>query len=82
MMYSTCLKNVTPLNNETFSPYIRNKLVNKSNEMGSKIMFVGFMFVGLAIGLFIGQPGPGVLLGMGIGFIAQEIMKRRKDMWK
>lgn len=45
-------------------------------------MFVGFMFVGLAIGLFLGQPGPGVLLGMGIGFIAKEISKRKKDMWK
>ncbi len=63
-------------------PLILVEIGNESNEMGSKIMFVGFMFVGLAIGLFLGQPGPGVLLGMGVGFIADEIMKRRKDMWK
>ncbi|WP_347548824.1 hypothetical protein ABFG93_14955 [Pseudalkalibacillus hwajinpoensis] len=45
-------------------------------------MFVGFMFVGLAIGLFLGEPGPGVLLGMGVGFIADEIKKRKDKMWK
>lgn len=45
-------------------------------------MFVGFLFIGLAIGLFIGHPGTGVLFGMGVGFIVQKLMERRENMWK
>ncbi len=32
-------------------------------------IFVGFMFIGLGIGLLLGEPGAGILLGMGLGFI-------------
>ena len=38
-------------------------------------MFVGFMFLGLGIGFLVGNVPAGILIGMGIGFIAQEYFK-------
>ena len=39
-------------------------------------IFVGCMFLGLGIGMLFGRADAGVLVGMGIGFIASEIYKR------
>lgn len=46
-----------------------------SKDRGSGI-FVGCMFLGLGIGMIFGQTGAGVLIGMGVGFIASELYKR------
>lgn len=36
--------------------------------MGGTV-FVGCTLIGLGIGLLFGQPGPGVLIGIGVGFV-------------
>lgn len=41
---------------------------NKSSIGG--IVFVGCMFIGLALGMLYNRTSIGVLLGMGIGFVA------------
>jgi len=40
-------------------------------------IFVGFMFLGLGIGMLFGNAGAGVIIGMGIGFILSELFERR-----
>ena len=39
-------------------------------------MFVGCMFLGIGIGFLAGQIVPGVLIGMGIGFILERIFDK------
>ena len=43
-------------------------------------LIVGPLLIGLGIGLAINQPAPGVLIGLGVGFIAAFIytMGKRK----
>jgi hypothetical protein len=45
-------------------------------------VFVGAMFIGLGIGMAIGEPGAGVIIGMGIGFILASIIKLEKRVIK
>ena len=40
--------------------------------------FVGFLMLGLAIGIYSGQTAVGVLGGLGLGFIAMAILVNRK----
>jgi len=40
-------------------------------------IFVGFMFLGLGIGMLFGNAGAGVIIGMGVGFILSELFERR-----
>ncbi len=39
-------------------------------------IFVGLMFLGLGIGMLFNRADAGILIGMGVGFIAAEIYKR------
>ncbi len=39
------------------------------------LMFVGCLVLGLAIGLLLNQPGVGVLIGLGVGFILMGILR-------
>jgi|Deesub1362B_J571_1020462.scaffolds.fasta_scaffold00003_554 hypothetical protein len=45
-------------------------------------VFVGAMFIGLGIGMAVGEPGAGVIMGMGIGFILASIIKLEKRVIK
>lgn len=38
-------------------------------------LFTGLMFIGLGIGLILGEPRAGVLFGMGLGFILASFIK-------
>ena len=38
-------------------------------------IFVGFMFLGIGIGMVFNETGPGCLIGMGIGFIIGSLIK-------
>lgn len=41
---------------------------NDKSNLGSYV-FVGCMFIGMAIGMFVDNTGAGTMLGMGVGFI-------------
>jgi len=50
----------------------------KGKVFESKI-FVGCMFVGIGIGMFLGEVGSCMLTGMGVGFIAHKIYSKKKN---
>ena len=41
-------------------------------------IFVGCMFLGIGIGMYIGEAGVGTMVGMGIGFIVESLYSRKK----
>ena len=43
---------------------------------GMQSVFIGFTLVGLGVSMPFGQAGPGIILGMGAGFIAAAILSR------
>jgi len=42
-------------------------------------IFVGCMFAGIGIGGFLGETGSGTMVGMGVGFIAEQIYSKNKN---
>ena len=46
-------------------------------EHVSGLLFVAFMFIGLGVGLAFDMPGPGVLIGMGGGFLTMGLVRVR-----
>jgi len=47
----------------------------RATVMNSGTIFVGCMFIGLGLGFLLNAVTPGVLIGMGVGFIAMSIAK-------
>ncbi|MFD2759957.1 hypothetical protein [Lentibacillus juripiscarius] len=41
------------------------------------IAFTGCLFVGIGIGMMAGDTGVGVMLGMGVGFLAMALFGKR-----
>ena len=59
---------------------MENKDQNESrpwSNLGSGI-FIGCMFVGMGIGMYIDKVSIGTLIGMGVGFIASAIAKSKR----
>ncbi|KYD22707.1 hypothetical protein [Caldibacillus debilis] len=42
------------------------------------MIFVGCMFIGIALGMIFDQTGAGTLLGMGAGMLLEGLNRRRK----
>jgi len=53
----------------------QNKEVNKLGGM----IFIGFMFVGIAAGLYFKNVAVGTLAGLGVGFIASAMYRSEKN---
>jgi len=41
-------------------------------------VYIGCMLIGTAIGILYGNPGVGILIGMGVGFISAAIIRNVK----
>ncbi|NDC42045.1 MAG: hypothetical protein EBZ77_10930 [Chitinophagia bacterium] len=48
--------------------------VNERVENISWVAFIGFMFLGMGIGACFNQPGIGMLIGMGVGYLAEAVL--------
>ena len=42
-------------------------------------IFLGCMFVGIGIGMYLGEKGAGTMIGMGAGFILAQIYSKKKN---
>jgi hypothetical protein len=42
-------------------------------------IFVGCMFLGIGIGMYLGETGVGTMIGMGIGFILERLYSKKQD---
>jgi uncharacterized membrane protein AbrB (regulator of aidB expression) len=51
---------------------------NKETNNASGYIFVGCMFLGIALGQFLDEPGVGLMGGMGIGFILSAVYPTEK----
>ncbi len=54
------------------------KLVSDLERGVEGLVFVGFLFFGMGIGMLFGEVGAGTLIGMGVGFIAMAILRARR----
>jgi hypothetical protein len=48
--------------------------IEQTNDVLSWSAFISSMFIGMGIGMFLGQTGVGLLIGMGVGYIAEKII--------
>ena len=42
-------------------------------------LFVGCMFVGIGIGMYVGETGAGTMIGMGVGFLFRGLFSKKGD---
>lgn len=49
----------------------------KKKKDPNQEIFVACMFIGLGIGIALNQTAPGVLIGLGVGFLAKWIVKKK-----
>jgi hypothetical protein len=54
-----------------------NRRVKKKREDEGGMAFVGFLFLGMAVGAIYGRWDIGPFLGLGLGFIAMAIIRMR-----
>jgi hypothetical protein len=57
---------------------MENQERNNNNKIGG-YLFVGFMFIGMGIGMALHNTGIGTLVGIGFGFIAAAVYKSEKN---
>ena len=46
-------------------------------EFSQGKVFIGCMFVGIGTGMFFGETGAGTMIGMGVGFIVEQIYSKK-----
>ena len=55
---------------------------NEQIRSAGNLVFIGFMFIGIAVGLFFKVVAVGTLVGMGTGFIARAILQSKEGVAK
>jgi hypothetical protein len=52
---------------------------NKKNNPIADYLFIGFMFIGMAVGIAFNKLGAGIMAGMGLGFVACAVFTSEKN---
>jgi len=52
--------------------------MNNKKDKRSEYAFVGFMFIGMGIGYYIGNLVGGMFVGMGVGFLSKLFFTTNK----
>jgi F0F1-type ATP synthase assembly protein I len=52
---------------------------NKKENTIADYLFIGCMFLGIAIGQLLDEPGVGIMGGMGIGFILTAVCNTERN---
>ena len=52
---------------------------DKKGDHTSSYIFVGCMFIGMGVGMAIGDTGIGLFIGMGVGFLASAMYRSEKN---
>lgn len=55
---------------------MENQEKNDKNKIAG-IIFIGFMFIGIGVGKYLGNTSVGTLLGLGVGFLASAIYRSK-----
>jgi len=56
---------------------VKAKKQTKKKDSKAGLAFVGCLMLGLGTGLYFGRPDVGVLIGLGVGFIAMAILTKK-----
>ena len=56
----------------------KKRAFKKDKDPVGSTLFVAFLLLGIGIGLYFGRPDVGVLVGLGVGFIAKAICLSKK----
>jgi len=49
---------------------------NDTNKIAG-IIFIGLMFIGIGVGIYLGNTSVGTLIGLGVGFLASAIYRSK-----
>lgn len=52
------------------------------NSQSGRFVFVGCIILGLGIGMLFDHTGVGVMIGLGVGFIAMALFSRKKESYR
>ena len=52
---------------------------NKKEDKRGENIFLGCMFVGIGLGFLFGHMPAGTMIGMGVGFIAQQLYSNNSN---
>lgn len=58
--------------------WFKKKSVKKEEEHWSSGIFLGCLFIGIALGFLFDEIVAGTLIGLGVGFVIAALLKRKR----